>query len=216
MEIYIDHLKFGQDLRQQQGFSFNEVEDGFTFLRDHKPARNLLKIVPLARALMYSHDAYVEAARGGVDFIKLVIARRFLQHQTLSTKSKGTLLYRLCRLGLLMALCESLEPFPKIRAYHAFSSRQMMLLIDECDKLGYWGSHPDLLLWVTILGGYTARTSSLQWWFAEQLRSSRVPVVKERWPDARRVCERFVAVTYRQEQGCHEFWDGSCTWISRK
>ncbi|KAK5046450.1 hypothetical protein LTR84_008253 [Exophiala bonariae] len=215
-EPYMDHLKFGKELRRQQGFGLDGVEDGFAILNDHKPAQTLLEIVPLARALMDSYDAYLENARCGVDFIKLIIARRNLQHQALSTRSKGTLIYRLCRLGLLMVLCESIEPFPQIRAYHAFSSRQMMLLMDECDKLGYWSSHPDLLLWVTILGGYTARKNSLQWWFAEQLQSSRVPVAKDRWQDARRVCERFVAVTHRQEQGCHEFWDVACSWLSRK
>ncbi|KAJ9608364.1 S-adenosylmethionine-dependent methyltransferase [Cladophialophora chaetospira] len=185
-EDYLDHLKFGQDLRRQRRPELDEVEDGFAILRGYKPAQGLLKVVAHARALMDSHDAYVENARCGVDFLKLIIARRLIQHEALSTKSEGTLIYRVCRLGLLMFLCESLEPFPQIRAYHSFSSRQMMLLIDECDKLGYWEFYPDLLLWATILGGYTARTSSLQWWFAEQLRSSRIPTLRDRWPDARR------------------------------
>ena len=215
-KVYLDHLKFGQTLRQQRRGRLDGVEDGFAILRGYKPAQSLRKVIGHARALMDSHDTYVEDAHCGVDFLKLVIARRLIQHQALSTSSEGTLLYRMCRLGVLMFVCECLEPFPQIRAYHTFSSRQMMLLIDESDRLEYWEFYPDLLLWVTILGGYTARTRSLQWWFAEQLRCSKIPTRMECWPDAYLICKRFVAMTHGQERGCHDFWDEACTWISKR
>lgn len=89
-----------------------------------------------------------------------------------------------------------------------------MLAIDECDKLGYWQMRPDLMLWATVLGGYTAREKPLRWWFAEQLRGSRVPTTPERWTDVQQIAEQFLPFKHGHGEGCQHFWNEAGSWLS--
>ncbi|KAK5190297.1 hypothetical protein LTR92_009699 [Exophiala xenobiotica] len=184
----------------------------------------------------------------GVDFGQLVATWRILQHQTLSldpvpipasvssekgpvgAEAEDLLLYRLCRVAVVIYLTECLEPLPTIGAFHENCSRRLMLLIDECDKLGYWqrqrqksGTTPELLLWATVLGGFTARgTRWLRQWYVEQLRGDGgsgspipIPTVQSCWDDVLALSEeKFLPFRHRQEQGCREFWDEACIYLA--
>ena len=187
---------------------------GFSFLRKSISGRSLLPIINRARALIDAFDALQRDNKCGIDFIKLVIARRIVQAQALSTETSDDPLYNLCRLGLIVFLAESIEPLPTISSYHAFGAQKLMLAIDECDKLDYWDAYPDLLLWATVLGGFTARANPLRWWYAEQVRGGSVPTTKERWPDVQAISERFLPLRTRQGFACRDFWEQACLRLS--
>jgi hypothetical protein len=149
-----------------------------------------------------------------VELWHLVYARRLLQHQALSLETSSDQLYMLCRLAVTVYLIESTVLLPAILPFHDYSSRKLMLMIDECDRLGYWHTNPDLMLWTTILGGLTSRERPLRWWFAEQLRGSTVPMVKSSWSEVLSISERFLPLTYAQGEGCRFFWEEACDWLS--
>lgn len=201
-----------------------------------KCGRALVSIVEDVHALV---DTYLTLLRGqsysgtGVDFSQLVATWRILQHQALSltptpvpkegqAEAKADLLlYQLCRVAIVIYLTECLEPLPTIGAFHENCSRRLMLLIDECDKLGYWqrqrekSKSAELLLWATVLGGFTARgTTWLRQWYVEQLRGSPIQTVQTRWDDVLTVSENFLPFRHRQAQGCREFWNSACIYLA--
>ncbi len=232
--------------QEQQPEQPRRVCRGFRFLLKSFPkcGRALLPIVEDVHELV---DTYVTLLHGqgcGVDFGQLVATWRILQHQALSldpapapvpargdskaeAEAEDLLLYQLCRVAVVIYLTECLEPLPTIGAFHENCSRRLMLLIDECDKLGYWQRHhhrqksplgaaPELLLWATVLGGFTARgTTWLRQWYVEQLRSgSPIPTDPSRWDDVLAVSEKYLPFRHRQAQGCREFWDAACIYLA--
>jgi hypothetical protein len=245
------HKQQGQEQQQQP----RSVCRGFRFLRKQgfpKCGRALLSIIEDVHALVDKYNPTplrgggqsLESGGTGVDFGQLVATWRILQHQTLSldpvpvpapacsekgpvgAEAEDLLLYRLCRVAVVIYLTECLEPLPTIGAFHENCSRRLMLLIDECDKLGYWQKPdtPELLLWATVLGGFTARgTRWLRQWYVEQLRGGGsgigspipIPTVHSCWDDVLALSEeKFLPFRHRQEQGCREFWDETCTYLA--
>lgn len=161
-----------------------------------------------------NYDMFLHDPGCGVKLWNVIAARRVLQYQALCTEPCGDLLYTLCRLGLLVFLIESLELLPRVLPYHEYASRKLMLTIDDCDRLGYWETQPELMLWATVLGGVTSRGKPLRWWFAEQLRGGPIPANESNWKEVQETSERFLPFKYRHGQGCEQFWKEACAWLS--
>ncbi|KIV81480.1 hypothetical protein PV11_03665 [Exophiala sideris] len=210
--IFVSPNYIFQHLRKSQ--SANRSPPGFQFLRNKPHGRSLLKIMERTNDILENYDMFLQNPGCGVDLWSVIAARRVLQYQALSTETTSDPLYTMCRLGLLVHLIESLELLPAILPFHENASRQLMLTIDDCDKLGYWQVHPDLMLWATVLGGLTARERPLRWWFAEQLRGSAVPVTEPSWKDVQAVSRRFLPFVHGHGEGCSRFWKEACGWLS--
>lgn len=201
-----------QHLRKSQ--SAHRSPPGFRFLRDKPHGRSLLKIMERTSDLLENYDMFLHDPGLGVDLWNVIAARRVLQYQALCTESCGDPLYTLCRLGLLVFLIESLELLPPVLPYHEYASRQLMLTIDECDRLGYWEVQPKLMLWATVLGGLTSRERPLRWWFAEQLRGGPIPANEFNWKEVQEASEQFLPFKYGQGHGCERVWKEACAWLS--
>lgn len=199
--------------RLQVDKSRGEADNGFHFLRPKHHARSILRLVKRVRDLLYTYSVSLQGRGGGVELGDLVLARRVLQHQALSLETSSDQLYMLCRLALSVYLIESLVLMPAILPYHDNASRKLMLIIDECDRLGYWQTSPDVMLWATVLGGVTARGRPLRWWFAEQLRGSTIPTAKSNWPEVLRISGFFFSFIGPQGEGCRIFWEEACDWL---
>jgi len=193
---------------------YDQSTSGFHFLRTKRHGRILLRLVRSARDLLYTYELCLQGLGAGVELWHLVYARRLLQHQALSLETSTDQLYTLCRLAVTVYLIESFVLQPAILPFHDYSSRKLMLVIDECDRLGYWHTNPDLMLWTTILGGLTSRDRPLRWWFAEQLRGSAVPTTKPSWAEVLNISERFLPLKGEQGEGCRLFWEEACDWLS--
>ena len=210
--IFVSPNSIFQNLRKSQ--SINRSPPGLHFLRGTPHGRTLLKIMERTNDIIENYDMFLRDPGCGVDLWNVIAARRVAQYQALSTDTDSDPLYTLCRLGLLVHLIESLELLPAILPYHENASRQLMLTIDECDKLGNWQTQPDLMLWATVLGGLTSRKRPLQWWFAEQLRGSAVPTTEANWKDVQEVSTRFLPFVRGHGDGCRRFWKDACDWLS--
>jgi hypothetical protein len=172
-----------------------------------------MRIIEDMRTILDSYDAFLQRVIK-VSLFPIIASRRVLQHQALSLPTSSDAIYNLCRLAVITFLVESLEPLPSRVSYHDKASRGLMLLIDECDKLGYWQMRPELMLWATILGGFTARENSLRWWYSEQLRSSPIPTTTDRWVEVQSRSEHYLPFKHHHGEMCRQFWDESCSWLS--
>ena len=150
-----------------------------------------------------------------MDFVVLVAARRAIQHDALSTKPSNDPLYKMCRLAIIVFLAECIEPMSILWPFHKYSSRALMLALDDCDRLGHWETRPELLLWATIVGGFAARETPLRWWYFEQIRSfPRNRPAGQSWDDVQKMAERYLPFKYRHGQGCQKFWEDARAWTS--
>ncbi|KAI1609514.1 hypothetical protein EDD36DRAFT_468439 [Exophiala viscosa] len=210
--IFVSPTFIFKSLRRSQ--SITRSPPGFQFLRNKAHGRTLLKIMEKTNDVIENYDMFLQDPGCGVDLWNVIAARRVAQYQALSTETNSDPLYTICRLGVLVHLIESLELLPAILPYHENASRQLMLAIDECDKLGYWHTQPDLMLWATVLGGLTSRERSLQWWFAEQLGGSAVPATKASWEGVQEISKRFIPFVHGHGEGCRRFWKQACDWLS--
>lgn len=190
------------------------VCQGFRFLRRKKNGSRVLAVLENAHALVEAYSTLLQGHDSGMDFRQLVTTWRTLQHQALSLAHGRDPLCELCRIGVIVYLTECLEPLPVIGAFHENGSRKLTMLIDECDKLGYWQTSPNLLLWVSVLGGYTARGSFLRRWYLEQLRGSPIQLSEERWEEVLALSQTFLPLRGQQGEGCRQFWKEACAWLS--
>ena len=185
----------------------------FHFLRRKRLGRRLFGIIEDVYALLNAYDSCIHDSSAAIDFGQLIATWRVLQHQVLSIPSGGDLLFELCRVAVTAYLTECLEPLPVVGLFHRTSSRRLMLLIDECDKLGYLTTFSGLLLWSTILGGWVSRSSPLHLWYVEQLRDSPIAVTEESWDEIRDLTEQYLPFRNRQLEGCLRFWSEACKWL---
>ncbi len=203
-----------QALRQHRGATPSKACKGFRFLRSRRCGQRFLVITEDVQALLNAYGSFLQNPGASTDFLQLVTTWRVLQHQTLSVATGGDLLFELCRVAVLVFLVECLELLPAIGAFHHNNSRRLMMLIDECDKRDCWWSCPNLLLWTTILGGFTSREGLLRSWFIEELRSCPTPKVEEYWEEVLRSTEEFLPFGCRQAEGCRRFWIEACKWLN--
>lgn len=190
------------------------TENGFDFLPHRKPVTALLEVVSKARALFATYDTMFNNPAIGIDIVRWVVTRRAIQNEAMSVQASGDCLFRMCRLAVQMFIAESIEPMAELCLYHQNSSRALLLAVDDCDRLDYWDMHPEVLVWATVVGGYTARESSIRWWYAEQLRHSPIPLEKQCWMQVQELSERFLPFRYRQGEGLRQFWEDACAWLS--
>ncbi|KIW40632.1 uncharacterized protein PV06_07813 [Exophiala oligosperma] len=193
--------------------SNTQRDDGFHFLCTKRHGLSILRLVKSTRNLLFNYSVCLQGRGGAVELGDLVLARRVLQHRALSLETSTDQSYMLCRLALSVYLIESLVLMPALLPFHDCASRKLMLLIDECDRLDYWRTSPDMMLWATILGGVTARGRPLRWWFAEQLRGSTIPTAKGNWPEVLKISGLFLPFVGPQGEGCRIFWEEACNWL---
>lgn len=193
---------------------FPTIENVFEFLPNSKPVRALSDVVSKTRALFATYDMMLNKPELGIDIVRWVVTRRAIQNEAMSIDDTGDCLFKTCRLAVQMFIAESIEPWAHLSLYHENSSRALLLAIDECDRFNYWEAHPDVLLWATIIGGYTARENPIRWWYAEQTRHSPIPLREDCWTEVQKLSENFLPFKYRQGDGLQHFWNEACSWIS--
>lgn len=194
--------------------NFPAIGSVFDFLPNSKPVRALSDVVSKARALFATYDIMLNRPEMGIDIVRWVVTRRAIQNEAMSVDASGDCLFRMCRLAVQMFIAESIEPWGHLCLYHENSSRALLLAIDECDRLNYWEVHSEVLLWATIIGGFTAREKPTRWWYAEQLRQSPIPLQEHSWMQVQALSENFLPFRYRQGEGFRHFWKEACTWLS--
>lgn len=203
-----------QMLQKCRALETSGAYHGFRFLKRKRLGRRLFAIIEDVYALLNAYDIAIHDPSAAIDFGQLIATWRVLQHQLLSLPAGGDLLFNLCRVAVTVFLTECLEPLPVLGIFHRNSSRRLMLLIDECDKLGYWTTFPELLLWATIVGGWVSRSLPLHLWYIEQLRSCPVAVIEESWDEVRGLTEQYLPLRNRQAEGCIRFWLEACSWLA--
>lgn len=148
-----------------------------------------------------------EGPQSGMDFNFLVAIRRYLQHDALSIPIHSDPLHKLCRLATITYLAESIEPLCAKWPLHESASKALMLVLDECDKIGIGESQPELLMWATVVGAFTARDTPLFEWYIEQLCSYPFTKAGGTWDEVQQQSERFLVLKYRHGQLCGRVWE---------
>ncbi|EXJ68552.1 uncharacterized protein A1O5_08345 [Cladophialophora psammophila CBS 110553] len=103
---------------------------------------------------------------------------------------------------------------PVIGGFHEKVTKLLLEALDECVSCQYWQTHPEFLLWVTVVGGLAARQGPRVSSFAAKLRDSRVVLEKDSWGYVKSVAQKFLPLDYQLGDLCHAFWDEACELFS--
>ncbi|OAP54972.1 hypothetical protein AYL99_10672 [Fonsecaea erecta] len=177
--------------------SLQTLASGFEDLGDVIGLAPLLQVIHYVRLITIGFDAYLSGNPSAPSLNQIVWARNFMTHDLLSLPSKGSLsaqrhdsstsdvmthssplhsLYNLVRLSTMAYTLLVLFPVRCTADIHQKLTRELMLALDDCTVLELWTTHPQLLLWSTVLGGLVAKDTSLRPWFAEMIRQARTKI----------------------------------------
>ncbi|KIW90128.1 uncharacterized protein Z519_09559 [Cladophialophora bantiana CBS 173.52] len=103
---------------------------------------------------------------------------------------------------------------PVIGRFHEGVTKLLLETLDECAIGQYWQTHPEFLLWVTVVGGLAARQGPRVSSFVAKLRHSNVVPEKDSWSYVKGVAQKFLPLDYQLGDLCHAFWDEACELFS--
>lgn len=187
---------------------FAARQNGFKFLQHIDGGDELFNLTIKICSLLESFDSMLqEGPQSGMDFNHLVAVRRYLQHDALSIPINSNPLHKLCRIATITYMAESIEPACVQWPFHISTSKALMLVLDECDKIGIGETQPELLLWATVVGAFTARGTPLYDWYIEQLCSYPFMKAGGTWDEVQQQSERFLVLKYRHGRLCGRVWE---------
>ncbi|EXJ62273.1 hypothetical protein A1O7_02706 [Cladophialophora yegresii CBS 114405] len=193
---------------------FANQEDGFQFLDTYDDGFQLRRIICQTRILLETYSLFLRNPRQAPDLMLAVHTRRSLQHAALMLERRAECLFEAARVATIIFLAELGWTLPVVGGFQDTATALLLRALKECRLQQCWQTHPDFLVWATVIGGLAAHQSPRLRDFAELLREASMPVSKDSWLHVKSLSLKFLPFEYELTATCHAFWDEACDPLS--
>ena len=188
---------------------------GFAILNDLENGRTLLEVVSKTRIVLESYSLFFRDPHCGIDMIDVMASRRVVQHAAVSSEPGVHPLYKVARVTLIAFTTECLSSLYPGHLFHRNVARTLLTLMEDCEGFRSCSRVPGFLLWVNMLGGFTARGMPLRFRYAEHLRKGPIEPIHKNWDLVLAISQQYLPFVFDHELGCKQFWDEACTYLSQ-
>ncbi|ETI23863.1 hypothetical protein G647_05670 [Cladophialophora carrionii CBS 160.54] len=193
---------------------FGKQEDGFQFLDNYEDGFRLRRIIFQTRILLETYSLFLRNPRQAPDLMVAVHTRRSLQHAALLLDHRAECLFEAARLAAIIFLAELGWTLPVVGGFQDTATALLLRTLKECGLQQCWQTHPDFLIWATVMGGLAAHQTPRLRDFAELLGEASLPVTKDSWLQVKSLSLKFLPFEYELTGTCHAFWDEACDLLS--